>query len=211
MIHGTAIPVLVHGTGRGGTGVLQVNTKSEHTHHRSRNREQCNQYTKQAHTSLTVPRRKGQHAARERGLKLLPMQALRNIGLIQFVGLAGLVAMQVDASAQVRPTKRLPPRAVIHMEGRWLGEVHPVERRECRSVFRIHAAEVRRYFDRWVEVDATQYDLGPYVTLQCGRSGTAQLDGKTYTWAVQPENTMTTSWPDGKMHWYVPRILKGED
>ena len=70
---------------------------------------------------------------------------------------------------------------------------------------------MRRHFERWVEIDGMQYDLGSYVYLNCGRSGTAQVDGKTYTWAVHPEDTMTTSWPDGKVHWYVRRILNDDE
>ena len=116
------------------------------------------------------------------------------------------------AWAQRMPLRRLPSRAVLHLGTTWKGEdVEPIEQRACLRVQRLSAEQVRHQFATWHEISGLEFDLGSYVYIECGRSGTLDLDGKTYTWSVQAEDSMTTSWPDGNVHWYVRKLLKDDD
>jgi hypothetical protein len=100
----------------------------------------------------------------------------------------------VDAATRRRFP--LPPSAVVHLGATGADSSDP-EASLCRSSLQFTAPQVARMFRTYHLLQPGEMH-SRYDTAPCWQDGTIRVQDQTFTFRINPLNTLTTTFPDGK-------------
>jgi hypothetical protein len=105
-------------------------------------------------------------------------------------------AAHADGSTSRARHFPLPPSAIVHLGASGADSSDP-EASICSSSLHFTPGQVARMFRTYHLLQSgemhSSYDIAP-----CWQNGTILFQGQTFTFRINPLNTLTTTFPDGK-------------